>query len=153
MAIKNIKELIEKNEDIEFVFHVQSEAELEELVTALEELDYEYAIPIGTIREMAEDFVSTDGFDGCWRISRERGIAYNPSVEHWKFYVNDIAQYNSKGELEIFEKYTPEQREAERKKLRLAFFEDEDRKYALQLFKLTDATPEEIEARIEELIG
>lgn len=152
MATTSIKELIQKNEDIEFVFHVQSEAELEELVTALEALDYEYAIPLGTIREMAEDFVSTDGYDGCWRISRERGIAYNPSVEHWKCYVNDIAEYKD-GVIAIFKNYTPEQRETERRKLRFAFFEDEDRKYALQLFKLTEATPEEIEAKIEELIG
>ena len=45
------QKLIEKNENIEFVAHVQTQEELEELILALETLDFEYAIPLGSLRE------------------------------------------------------------------------------------------------------
>ena len=79
------QKLIEKNENIELVVHIQTREELEELIVALETLNFEYAIPLGSLREMAEQFIADDGYDGCWRISKERGVAYHPSVEHWKW--------------------------------------------------------------------
>lgn len=144
---------MEKNEGAEFVIHTQSKAELDELVWALEELGYEYAIPIGTIREMADSFAAEDGFDGCWRISRERGVAYNPSVEHWRFFTNDIVEMRD-GDIVFNDDYhTKEAAEIEERKLRKAFFEDEDREYALKLFGLDNASCEEIEDWLAEKFG
>ncbi|MCI5844731.1 MAG: hypothetical protein MRZ94_03030, partial [Oscillospiraceae bacterium] len=102
------QKLIEKNENIEFVAHVQTKEELEELITALETLEFEYAIPLGSLWEMAEQFVADDGYDGCWRISRERGIAYHPSVEHWKCFTNDIVELQN-GEVVFHDGYHTEE--------------------------------------------
>ena len=71
----NYQKLIESNEDDEFVIHIQNEEELNLLVETLEKLDYEYVVPsLGTIREVTEKFAKEDGYDACWRISKQRGI-------------------------------------------------------------------------------
>lgn len=146
----DIKELILKNPGLEFVFHVRDERELDLLVDALEELGLEYAVPLGTVREMAEEFSRTDGFDGCWRVSRERGVAYNPSVEHWKFFTGDIVEFRD-GEIAFHEGYrSKEDALIEKNKLRYAFLEDEDREYALRLFGLEDRSRGEIEEWLDE---
>lgn len=143
--MKDFKELIIKNPDAEFVVHTKNKQQLDELVSALEELDFEYAVPLGTIGEMAEQFAHEDGYDGCWRISRERGIAYNPSVEHWKFFTNDIVEIQN-GEIAFHEGYlTREDAEIEKNKLRRAFFDDEDKEVNLKLFGLENRSPKEIE--------
>lgn len=146
----DFKELILKNPGLEFVVHVRNERELASLVNALEELGFEYAVPLGTIREMAEEFSKTDGFDGCWRVSRERGVAYNPSVEHWKFFTNDIVEFQD-GEIAFHEGYrTKEDALIEKNKLCYAFFDDEDKEYALRLFGLEDRSREEIERWLDD---
>lgn len=153
MSIRSFRELMEKNEGAEFVIHTRSRAELEELVAALEELGYEYAVPLGSIREMADSFAAEYGFDGCWRVSRERGVAYNPSVEHWRLFTNDIVELRD-GEIAFNEGYaTKEAAAIEERKLRWAFFEDEDREHALRLFGLENASREEIEHWLTEKFG
>lgn len=140
---KNVfKELILKNPGAEFVVHVTDKQQLDELVSALEELGFEYAVPLGTIGEMAESFAREYGYDGCWRVSRERGVAYNPSIEHWKLFTNDIVELQN-DEIAFHESYTSRRdAEIEENKLRKAFFEDEDN---LRLFGLEDCSLEEIE--------
>lgn len=145
----DLKELILKNPDVEFVVHTQSKQELDALVAALEELGFEYAIPLGTISEMAESFAREDGYDGCWRVSRERGVAYNPSVEHWKFFTNDIVEIKD-GKIVFHDGYTPRSAAVEEGKLQRAFFEDEDREYNLRLFGLENSSAEEIERWLAE---
>ena len=146
------QKLIEKNENIEFVTHVQTREELEELITALETLEFEYAIPLGSLWEMAEQFVADDGYDGCWRISRERGIAYHPSVEHWKCFTNDIVELQN-GEVVFHDGYhTEEAVQIESKKLWRDFTNPDDSPYARKLFGLQDATPEELQCWIKEHI-
>ena len=146
----DIKALIEKNEGKEFVFHTRTEEELDALVDALEELDFEFSLPfLGTIREMAAQFSEEDGFDGCWRISRERGVAYNDSVEHWRMYTNDIVEIRN-GEIEFNDGFlTQTDADIEAEKLRRQFH-GEDANYVKQLFRLADdAGEEEIEALIK----
>lgn len=149
----DIRELIQKNPSLDFVFHVRNKQELDHLVDALEELGFEYAIPLGTIREMAEEFSRTDGFDGCWRVSRERGVAYNESVEHWKFFTADIVEFQN-GEIAFHEGYrSKEDALIEKNKLRHAFFEDEDKEYALRLFGFESSSREEIERWLDDKFG
>lgn len=154
MAIRSFRELLEKNEGAELVIHVRSAEELEELVTALEALDYEFCLPfLGTIHEKAAEFSAEDGADGCWRISRERGVAYNPSVEHWRFYTNDIVELRD-GTI-VFNEGDYDERAAaiEKKKLRFAFFEDENKVYARQLFGFANSDDAEIEKWLDEKLG
>lgn len=149
----DIRELIQKNPSLDFVFHVRNKRELDLLVDALEELGFEYAIPLGTIREMAEEFSRTDGYDGCWRVSRERGVAYNGSVEHWKFFTADIVEFQN-GEIAFHEGYrSKEDALIEKNKLRYAFFEDGDKEYALRLFGFETSSREEIERWLDDKFG
>lgn len=48
-------------------------------------MGYEYSIPIDnlSLSNMANNFAEKDGWDGCWRISSIRGVAYNQSLNHW----------------------------------------------------------------------
>ncbi|MNF12757.1 hypothetical protein D3C80_2143620 [compost metagenome] len=56
---------------------------MDTLISMLENEEYDYAIPLKSLSEFAQDFAEEDGFDGCWRISEPKGIAYNPDPEHW----------------------------------------------------------------------
>ena len=151
MAIHTFRELLEKNEGAEYVIHVQSEEELEELVTALEALEYEFCLPfLGTIREKAAEFSSEDGADGCWRISRERGVAYNPSVEHWRFYFNDIVEMSDGSIAYNDGDYDDRAAAVEKEKLRYAFFEDEDKENARKLFGFENAADSDIQKWLDE---
>lgn len=144
------KELMLKNPDSDFAVHVQNKQELEELVVALEELGFEYALPfLGTISEMAEQFANEDGYDGCWRVSREKGVAYNPSVEHWRLYTNDIVEKRG-GEIVFFDGYTKQAAEIEKNKLRRQFFEDDDKDVYLRQFGLENRSRGEIERWLED---
>lgn len=148
----DFKELITKNSGLEFVVHTKNKQQLDELVAALEELDFEYAVPLGTIREMAEQFALEDGYDGCWRISRERGVAYNPSVEHWKLFTNDIVEIRN-NEIAFHEGYlTREDAQIEENKLRKAFADD-DGEFNRRLFGLENSSAEEIEQWFAEKFG
>lgn len=150
---KDFKELILKNPGLEFVVHIKNKQELDELVDTLEELGFEYAVPLGTIREMAESFSREDGYDGCWRISRERGVAYNPSVEHWKFFTNDIVELQN-GEIVFHEGYsTRADAELEKAKLRKAFSDPDDGEVNRRLFGLENCSAEEIERWLAEKFG
>ena len=151
MAVSTYKELIEKNPGVEFVIHTQNEAELREMVDTLEELGFEYALPfLGSIRELAEQFSEEDGVDGCWRISRDRGVAYNASVEHWRFYIKDIVE--KRNGVIIFNDgdYDKSAAAIEKKKLHFQFFQDEDKEYARQLFGFADSSDDEIKKWLEE---
>ena len=142
----DFKKYISQNEDIEFVVHTQNKEESEALIEALERLEFEYSVPIWTIRELYESFVKDDGYDMCWRISRERGVSYNPSVEHWKLFVHDIVEVQN-DEIVFHEGYCSEESaEIEKNKLRKAFFEDESKEYHRKNFGLEHASDEEIES-------
>ncbi|SEK84403.1 hypothetical protein [Ruminococcus albus] len=151
MAIHTFRELLEKSEGAEYVIHVQSEEELEELVTALEALEYEFCLPfLGTIREKAAEFSSEDGADGCWRISRERGVAYNPSVEHWRFFSNNIVEMRDGSIAYNDGDYDDRAAAVEKEKLRYAFFEDEDKDNARKLFGFENAADADIQKWLDE---
>lgn len=151
--MNKFKNLIEKNKDIDFVIHIQTKEELDELIEILDELGYEYAIPLGSLREMADQFVTYDGYDGCWRVSESKGIAYNPSVEHWKFFTNDIVEIQN-GEIQFHDGYsTMEASRIESEKLWKAFTDENDAAINLSLFGLQDASQEEIIFWLEDRFG
>lgn len=147
------KELISKNPDVEFVVHTTNKQQLDKLVAALEELGFEYSVPLGTIGEMAESFAHEDGYDGCWRVSRERGVAYNPSIEHWKLFTNDIVEVRN-DKIAFHEGYTSrEAAQIEENKLRKAFADSEDGEFNRRLFGLDNCSFEEIEQWLAEKFG
>ena len=98
-----IRKIIENNKGVEFVVMTHNKEEFETLRNILVELNYEYAIPLAPLYEMMNNIVEDDGYNIGWRISENRGIAYNKSVEHWKQYYSDILEINQNGELVFIE--------------------------------------------------
>lgn len=145
------KNIIEKNKGVDFVVHVKTKEELDELITALEDLEFEYTVPfLGSLREMADNFVADDGYDGCWRISEAKGIAYNPSIEHWRFFTSDIVEVRN-GEFLFHDSYsTIEEAQIEAEKLWKDFTDEEEAAIHLKLFGLQDASREEILSWLKE---
>lgn len=151
--MSEFKRIIVKNPDVDFVVHITNKQQLDELVAALEELGFEYAVPLGTIREMAESFAAEDGYDGCWRVSRGRGVAYNPSVEHWRLFTNDIVELRN-GEIVFHEGYpTRADAELEKSKLRKAFADPDDGEVNRRLFGLENSSFNEREQWFAEKFG
>lgn len=151
--MSRFKEIIFKNPDVDFVVHITSKQQLDELVAVLEELGFKYAVPLGTIAEMAEGFAAEDGYDGCRRVSRERGVAYNPSVEHWRHFTNDIVELRN-GEIVFHEGYpTRADAELEKSKLRRAFADPDDGEVNRRLFDLDNSSADEIEQWLAEKFG
>ena len=83
---------------------------------------------------MDEKCCKREGYDTCFRIrNREdnRCVAYNPSIEHWRLFCNDILEIIN-NELEFNEgEYSIEDAKIEAKKLYREFIED---KTILKLF-------------------
>lgn len=84
----NLKEYEDK------VIHCKTRTQHEELVKEMMEQGYQYAIPFHELNEFMEDFINEDGEDGCWRICETRGIAYNPSVDHWLEYGYEVIDFD-----------------------------------------------------------
>ena len=97
--LERIKDIILKNEGVEFVVVVHFPNEHETLKNILKELGFEASIPIAPVDEFMDSVASDEGYANCWRISKSRGVAWNPSILHWKQYYSDILEINSEGEL------------------------------------------------------
>lgn len=148
--MSKFKEIILKNPDVDFVVHITSKQQLDELVSVLEELGFEFIVPsFGTIRQMAEAFVREDGYDGCWRVSRERGVSYYPSIEHWRLYTNNIVELRN-GEIVSHEYISAEDVEIEKNKLRKTFLDEDYGEDALRSFGLENRSAKEIEQWLAE---
>ena len=142
--MNRIRDIIQKNHDVDFVVHTQTKEELDTLIAILSEMGYTYAVPLGTLREMADAFAAEDGYDGCWRISASKGVAYNNSVEHWRLFVHDILEIQN-GTIQFNDgDYTQDAARVEAKKLWKAFTDAENAAYNLELFHLDGACQDTI---------
>ena len=101
--MERIKDIILKNEGVEFVVVTHNEREHRILRDILVELNFDAALPIATLGEFMDSVASDIGYSNCWRISKVRGITWNPSLLHWKQYCPDIWEINPKGELAFVE--------------------------------------------------
>ena len=93
-----VKNIIVNHKDVEFVVHTQNVKEINTLIDILEELNFEYTIPVKSLRKFADDFIKENGYSGGWRISKTKGAAYNPSINYWKQYYGDIIEIKN-GEI------------------------------------------------------
>lgn len=126
----------DKNEGIDFIVHVKNEEQLNDLISVLIERQFEIQPPIieETLADWMRSAAKEEGYDTCFRIrNREdnRCVAYNPSIEHWRLFCNDILEIIN-NELEFNEgEYSIEDAKIEAKKLYREFIED---KTILKLF-------------------
>lgn len=76
------------------VIHCRTTEESRNLLTALEEAGYEYAIPICPLSEFVDDeFIAEVGEECYWRICETRGVAFNSDVNHWLSYGYEVLEY------------------------------------------------------------
>lgn len=121
--MKRIKDIIKKNEGLNFIVHVQNQQELVDLIDILEELNFEATLPYELMDyKDLRDYMMSCGeewqYDVCFRISECKGIAYNPSVEHFRRWYNDILEIRN-GEIIFNERddYTEETAKIEARKI------------------------------------
>lgn len=122
--MKRIEKIIkdEKNIGFDFAVHIQNKSELEDLIEVLTKLGFEiqFSLKEQTLKEWMEEFGAEENYDTCFRIRNrkdDRCVAYNPSVEHWRVFCNDILEIRN-GNLERNEGYdTPKAAELETEKI------------------------------------
>ncbi len=138
--MKRIDKIINNkaNLGIDFIVHIQNKAEFDELVQVLTNngFDIQFCLtPDISLKSWMETIAREYDYDTCFRIRNrinDKSVAYNPSVEHWRKFCNDILEIRN-GELEFNEgKYTLKTAKIESEKI---WHELQDNKnVALNLF-------------------
>ena len=111
-----------ENLNIDFVVHIKNETELNNLINVLEanKFTIEFNLFNENIREWMLRVAKEDKFNTCFRIKNredDKCVAYNPSIEHWRLYCNNIIEFEN-GEIVFNEgKYTKETAEIEADKI------------------------------------
>lgn len=111
-----------ENINIDFVVHIKNKKELNNLINVLDNKKFtiEFNIFNETIREWMLRVAKEDRFDTCFRIKNredDKCVAYNPSIEHWRLYCNNIIEFEN-GEIVFNEgKYTKQTAEIEADKI------------------------------------
>lgn len=94
---------------------------MDDLIEVLTKLKFEIQLSLKeqTLREWMEDMAEEENYDTCFRIRNredDKCVVYNPSVEHWRMFCNDILEIRD-GNLENNEGYyTKEAAEIETEK-------------------------------------
>lgn len=108
--MERLEEIIkdEENKDLDFIVHIQNKSELDKLIEVL--VRNHFKIQLSTqfnpneLEKWMEYIGKEDNFDTCFRIRNredDRCVAYNPSVEHWRMFCNDIFEIRLDRGIEI----------------------------------------------------
>ena len=107
--MKRLEKIIqdERNVGLDFVVHIQNKDELDDLIEVLTKLEFEIQLSLkyDNLKLWMEDIGKDDNYDTCFRIRNredDKCVAYNPSIEHWRMFCNDIFEIRD-GELEFNE--------------------------------------------------
>ena len=107
--MKDLDRIINNKDNLglDIGIHVQSYNELIDLIDVLERNNFEIQIPLDEdgLRAWMLRIGEEDKYDTCFRIRNrvdDRCIAYNPSVEHWKIYCDDVLEIRD-GKLVLVE--------------------------------------------------
>lgn len=155
-----INKILENKNNIglDFVVHIRNEKELSDLIDILMKHNFCVQLTFEFSPEQIDlwmkDIAEEDGYDLCFRIrnrENDKCVAYNPSVEYWRLFCNDILEMNN-GELEFNEgKYSLQDARIEENKL---YKDMKDDNTTLDFFELdTNASDEDIIDKIVSLVG
>lgn len=107
--MKRLEKIIkdERNIGLDFVVHIQNKSEFDDLIEVLTKLDFEiqFTLEECTLKEWMKQCAEEENYDTCFRIrnrENDKCVAYNPSIEHWRMFCNDIFEMCN-GELEFSE--------------------------------------------------
>lgn len=158
--MNRISKILENKDNIgvDFVVHVKSENELNDLIDVLKshhfKVQFAFDFSPEEIDLWMKDVAKEDGFDLCFRIrnrENDKCVAYNPSVEYWRILDYDILE-NINGKLKINDgKYSLEDAKIEANKL---YKDMKDYILILHTFGLSEnADDEDIINKIASLVG
>ena len=97
--MKRLEKIIkdERNVGLDFIVHIQNENELNDLINVLTRCNFEIQFALeynpDELKRWMEDIGKDNNFDVCFRIRNredDKCVAYNPSIEHWRCFCNDI---------------------------------------------------------------
>ncbi len=111
-----------QNNNMDFVVHIKSRDELNDLIGILEK--FKFMIEVNLLSESLGEWMrrtaESDKYDTCFRIrnrENDKCVAWNPSIEHWRLYCKDIIDLEN-GEIIFNEgKYTQVTAEIEADKI------------------------------------
>ena len=160
IEMNRISKILENkdNAGVDFVVHVKSENELNDLIDVLKshhfKVQFAFDFSPEEIDLWMKDVAKKDGFDLCFRIrnrENDKCVAYNPSVEYWRILDYDILE-NINGKLKINDgKYSLEDAKIEANKL---YKDIKDYILILHTFGLSEnADDEDIINKIASLVG
>ena len=96
----NLKSLIEKNPNTEFVVMTHDKDEYESFRDIVLDMGFDFVIKTCDDNKEAMDSIAKEySYIGGWRVSRSRGIAFNHSQAHWEQYYADILEVREDGKL------------------------------------------------------
>ena len=96
----NLKSLIEKNPNTEFVVMTHDKSEYEAFRDIVLDMGFDFVIKTCDDNKEAMDSIAKEySYIGGWRVSRTRGIAFNHSQAHWEQYYADILEVREDGKL------------------------------------------------------
>jgi len=102
--MKQLKYIIESNPDSWFVVWMKNKEECQKVFETLEELGYQCTIPIKSFREMWDNMCKESDYQFGVKIKcYSPDCSFNSSLEHWKYYTNDILEFKENGELDFIE--------------------------------------------------
>lgn len=107
--MKRLEKIIkdERNVGLDFIVHIQNENELNDLINVLTRCNFEIQFALeyssGELKRWMEDIGRDYNYDTCFRVRNredDKCVAYNPSIEHWRCFCNDIFEICN-GELDF----------------------------------------------------
>lgn len=112
----------EENINQDFVIHIKNQDELHDLIKVLEK--HKFEVELNLFQESLSEWMcrvaAEDKYDTCFRIRNsidDRCVAWNPSIEHWRLYCDNIIEQEG-GKIVFNEgKYTPKAAEIEADKI------------------------------------
>lgn len=150
--MERLEEIIndEENIGLDFIVHVQNNKELDELINVLVRNNFKIQLStqynFNELKRWMSNIGKDDNFDTCFRIRNrvtDKCVAYNPSVEHWRMFCNDILEIRD-GELEFNEgDYTLETAKIEAKKIWHEINDEDYGDTCLDIFRFSRKMSEE----------
>lgn len=104
--MENLKRIIERNPGAEFVVMTYNREEYIAFRNIVIDEGFECSVipdEYACSRDAMDSLASGHNYCGGWRVSESRGIAFNPSLEHWQEYNYDILKVFDDGKLHFID--------------------------------------------------
>lgn len=124
-----IARVMKDNPNESFAVHIQDESDLMELIKVFEKMECtiqfdtcEVSDLKGWMEEKAEEY----NYDCCFRVNKDKEVAFNPSIEHWRVHGYEILEKRGHDIAFHNRDYTPYEASIEAEKILEQLEEDGD---------------------------